>query len=46
MNTGYRGRTAAFEILVLNSDIKQKIRENAPHHELEEAVYRSRISKR
>jgi type IV pilus assembly protein PilB len=41
MNTGYRGRTAAFEILVLNSDIKQKIRENAPHHELEEAVYRS-----
>ena len=41
MNTGYRGRTAAFEILVLNSDIKQKIRENAPHHALEEAVYRS-----
>lgn len=41
LNTGYRGRTAAFEILVLNSEIKQKIRENAPHHELEEAIYRS-----
>ncbi len=41
LNTGYRGRTAAFEMLVLNSEIKQKIRENAPHHELEEAVYRS-----
>ena len=41
LNTGYRGRTAAFEILVLNSEIKQKIRENASHHELEEAIYRS-----
>ena len=41
LNSGYRGRTAAFEMLVLNSEIKQKIRENAPHHELEEAVYRS-----
>ncbi len=41
LNTGYRGRTAAFEMLVLNSEIKQKFRENAPHHELEEAIYRS-----
>ncbi|NLL91052.1 MAG: Flp pilus assembly complex ATPase component TadA [Ruminococcaceae bacterium] len=41
LNIGYRGRTAAFEMLVLNSEIKQKFRENAPHHELEEAVYRS-----
>ena len=41
LGTGYRGRTAAFEMLVLNSEIKQKFRENAPHHELEEAIYRS-----
>ena len=41
LGTGYRGRTAAFEMLVLNSEIKQKIRENAPHHEIEEAMYRS-----
>ncbi|NLJ69868.1 MAG: type II/IV secretion system protein [Clostridiaceae bacterium] len=41
LGRGYRGRTAAFEMLVLNSEIKQKFRENAPHHELEEAIYRS-----
>ncbi|MGI6072140.1 MAG: GspE/PulE family protein [Lachnospiraceae bacterium] len=41
LNIGYRGRTAVFEMLVLNSEIKQKFRENAPHYELEEAVYRS-----
>lgn len=41
LNTGYRGRTAVFEILVLNSDIKEKFRDHASHQELEEAVKRS-----
>ncbi len=41
LNSGFRGRTAAFEMLILNSEIKQKFREKAPHHELTEAVYRS-----
>ena len=42
LNSGYRGRTAAFEMLATE---QQKIRENVPT-ELEEAVYRSRILKR
>ena len=33
-NTGYRGRTAVFEILTLTSPIKQAISDNAPHSEL------------
>lgn len=33
-NTGYRGRTAVFEILVLSADIKRAIADNAPHSEL------------
>ena len=41
MDTGYRGRAAVFEMLVLNNEIKTKFRENAPHSELVEAVYRS-----
>ena len=41
LGTGYRGRIATFEMLVLNSEIKQKFREKAPHSELEAAVKRS-----
>ncbi len=41
LHTGYRGRTAVFEILVLNTEIKNKIRGNAPHEELVDAVKRS-----
>lgn len=33
-NTGYRGRTAVFEILVLTADIKRAIADNVPHSEL------------
>ena len=33
-NTGYRGRTAVFEILTLTAPIKQAISDNAPHSEL------------
>ena len=33
-NTGYRGRTAVFEILVLNSAVKQAIADNVPHSQL------------
>lgn len=32
--TGYRGRTAVFEILVLNNAVKQAVADNAPHSEL------------
>ena len=41
LNTGYRGRTAVFEILVLNHEIKQKFRDQAPSAELMAAVKRS-----
>lgn len=33
-NTGYRGRTAVFEILTLTAPIKRAIADNAPHSEL------------
>ena len=33
-NTGYRGRTAVFEILVVTSAIKRAIADNVPHSEL------------
>ena len=33
-NTGYRGRTAVFEILVINAQIKRAIADNVPHSEL------------
>lgn len=33
-NTGYRGRTAVFEILILTADIKRAIADNVPHSEL------------
>ncbi len=39
--TGYRGRTAVFEILVLNAEIKQAIADNAPHSRLMELIHAS-----
>lgn len=41
LNTGYRGRTAVFEILMLNGEIKQKIHERAPREELMKAIRHS-----
>jgi len=38
LNTGYRGRTAVFEILVMNADIKQKFHARAPRTELLRAI--------
>jgi len=40
-NTGYRGRTAVFEILVLNSDIRRAIADNVPHSRLQELIHES-----
>ena len=40
-NTGYRGRTAVFEILVLTSAIKQGIADNVPHSRLQELIHES-----
>ena len=40
-NTGYRGRTAVFEILTLNKAIKQAIADGAPHSELMNLIYES-----
>ena len=40
-NTGYRGRTAVFEILVLNSAVKQAIADNVPHSQLMEKIQQS-----
>lgn len=40
-NTGYRGRTAVFEILVLNSAVKQAISDNVPHSQLMELIQQS-----
>ena len=37
-NTGYRGRTAVFEILVLNSAIKHAIADNVPHSQLMQLI--------
>ncbi len=39
--TGYRGRTAVFEILVLNSAIKHAIADNVPHSQLMELIHAS-----
>ena len=39
--TGYRGRTAVFEILVLNKEIKQAIADNVPHSQLMELIEQS-----
>ncbi len=40
-NTGYRGRTAVFEILTLNSAIKRAVSDKAPHSRLMELIYES-----
>ena len=40
-NTGYRGRTAVFEILVLNSAIRHAIADNIPHSQLMELIHQS-----
>lgn len=37
-NTGYRGRTAVFEILVLTGEIKRAISDNVPHSELMKVI--------
>ena len=39
--TGYRGRTAVFEILVLNSAIRHAIADNVPHSRLQELIHES-----
>ena len=39
--TGYKGRTAVFEILVINSKVKRAIADNVPHSELMEAINES-----
>lgn len=40
-NTGYRGRTAVFEILVLNNAIKHAVADNVPHSELMRLIHES-----
>ena len=40
-NTGYRGRIAVFEILVLTAEIKQAIADNVPHSQLMELIHQS-----
>jgi type IV pilus assembly protein PilB len=40
-NTGYRGRTAVFEILVITADIKRAIADQVPHSELMKTIERS-----
>ena len=40
-HTGYRGRTAVFEILVLNSQIRHAIADNVPHSQLMEKIQQS-----
>jgi type IV pilus assembly protein PilB len=39
--TGYRGRTAVFEVLVMTGEVKNKVRERATRAQLVEAVSRS-----
>ena len=39
--TGYRGRTAVFEILTITHDIKQAIADNVPHSELMSIIHQS-----
>ena len=39
--TGYRGRTAVFEILVLNAEIRHAIADNVPHSRLQELIHAS-----
>jgi len=37
-NTGYRGRTAVFEILTITGPIKRAVSDNAPHSELRRLI--------
>ena len=39
--TGYRGRTAVFEILVLTADIRHAIADNVPHSQLQKLIHES-----
>ena len=39
--TGYRGRTAVFEILVLSAEIRRAIADNVPHSRLQELIHAS-----
>ena len=41
LNTGYRGRTAVFEILTLNQSIKEGIADGIPHSELTVRIHES-----
>lgn len=41
MNTGFKGRTAVFEILTLNANIKDKLRDNASESEIRQAIFKS-----
>ena len=41
MHTGYKGRTAVFEILMLTSEVKNKLRDNAPAAEIRKAIFDS-----
>lgn len=40
-HTGYKGRTAVFEILVLNNAIKHAVADNIPHSELMRLIHES-----
>ena len=40
-NTGYRGRTAVFEILIITAPIRQAIADNVPHSKLMELIQAS-----
>ena len=39
--TGYRGRTAVFEILVINAAIRHAVADNVPHSQLMELIHQS-----
>lgn len=40
-HTGYRGRTAVFEILVINGEIRRAIADNVPHSQLMDKIHAS-----
>ena len=40
-HTGYRGRTAVFEILVINAEVRQAIADRVPHSQLMELIRKS-----
>jgi type IV pilus assembly protein PilB len=40
-NTGYKGRTAVFEIMIVTAEIKAAIADNVPHSELIETIKKS-----